>query len=61
MAETVNGMGIADILIIGAELRHDFVDIGCEAEASVVTRLESSGKKYKATIKVEECFDEDEE
>jgi len=60
MADKVNGMGIADVLIIGAELLHEWADTGAEAEASVMTTLKSSGKRYKATLQVVEVSDEEE-
>lgn len=51
-------IGIADILIMGAHLMHELVDVGNDVDVSAVTTLKN-GRKYKATLTVVET-DEDE-
>lgn len=54
MENKVNGLGVADILIIGAELLSEAADVMGEAEASTEVKLKSTGKKYQATLIVSE-------
>lgn len=58
MNKKINNLGIADILIIGAELLHEFADEDLEAEAKTITRLKSTGKRYSVSIKVEPVDEE---
>lgn len=52
MDKKVNGLGIGDVLIFTAELLHDLADEGMEAEVSIVTKLKSTGLRYKVTTVV---------
>lgn len=52
-------IGIADLLIMGAYMMHEMVDMGADAEVTVKTTLKN-GKRYESKLTVV-AVDEDEE
>lgn len=53
-------IGLADILIMGAEILSEAADIMGQAEAKTTTRLKSTGKRYETQIIVTEVEDQEE-